>query len=359
MKTEIYEPGTDSLAAPEQMNRMGMAFRATERDVLRLGGQTLPDKTESPQVVVLPDGSELWRLYRQEAGSHADAENALVEFYLPLVRSVLTCLARTLTKNICRDDLQSAGLLGLLDALRKFNPTRGVPFYSYAHLRIRGAMLDEIRRMDWVPRSVHKQSRKCQETVNRLEQQLGRTPNKIETADAMKISVTEYDELLDRIRPIQFICLDSVNNTDWEKESFVCEEIADPDQVDPTEQVSASELNQLILERLKQMPEIQRKVLTLYYLEGLYLWEIGEALGLAESRICQIKIQATDSMRAYLRRYENETTRGCNAAAAREPTAGRKNPIQFQKDSPRGNCPPRWDLDGGMRPDSKFKAAKP
>jgi RNA polymerase sigma factor for flagellar operon FliA len=331
MKTEIIDSDTDDLLALKQLPRTGMSLRVTETDVLSSSRQTPHDETNGPQAVVLPDGPELWRLYQQEAGSQTT--NALIEFYLPLVRSVLNRLASTLPENIDRDDLQGAGLLGLLDALHRFDPARCVPFGCYARLRIRGAMLDEIRRMDWVPRAVHDKSRKLQETVSRLEQQLGHTPTKTDIAGAMQITVAEYDELLDEIRPVQFVWLDSVNDADPEKESFVCEGISHSDQADLVEQVSASELKRMIFECLNQMPEIQRKVLTLYYLEGLYLREIAVALGLTEGRICQIKRQAISSVRAYLRQYENETTSGRNGAGSMEPTASKKKTIQFQEDS--------------------------
>jgi RNA polymerase sigma factor for flagellar operon FliA len=353
MKTGIIGSDTDGVLALDSLHRTGTAFRATAMNVLTPGRHSLSDETDSPQPVVLPDGPELWRLYQQEAGSHT--ENALVELYLPLVRSILNRLAGTLTGNIDRDGLQSAGLLGLLDALRKFDFARGVPFYGYARLRIRGAMLDEIRRMDWVPRAVHDKSRKLQETVNRLERQLGRMPTKTEIADAMKITMAEYDELLDEIRPVQFVWLDSDNDIDPEKESFVCEGITHSDQVGLVEQVSASELKRVIFERLNQMPEIQRKVMTLYYLEGLYLREIAVALGLTEGRICQIKIQAISSIRAYLERYENETTRGCNAAGSTEPTAAKKKTSSFRKIRDK-EMPPPYDFDGCLCQNSKLKA---
>jgi RNA polymerase sigma factor for flagellar operon FliA len=257
----------------------------------------------APRLQNFPDGPELWRLYQQQSSSQT--ENALIECYLPLVGSILNRLAGTLPDEVDREDLYSAGLVGLLGALRKFNPTTGVPFDTYARQRVRGAMLDELRRMDWVPRVIREKSRGFQKVTGRLEQQLGRSPTKTESAQALEITVTEYDELVAEIRPVQFLRLDAACEHDPEGETLLGELIPLPEQVDPSEQASASDLQQVILARLKQMPKIQQQVLTLYFLEGLYLHEIAETLGLTEGRICQIHIQAVQSLRAYLKRYEN------------------------------------------------------
>jgi len=256
-----------------------------------------------PRLPNLPNVSELWRLYQQQSG--ISTENDLVECYLPLVGAILGRLAGTLPDEVDREDLFSAGLLGLLTALRKFNPSTGVPFDSYARQRIRGAMLDEIRRMDWVPRAIRAKARHFQETLSRLEQELGRSPTKAESARTLKLTLAEYDELLEEIRPAQFIRLDSSAENDPEGETALGEVFAEPDQINPFEQASTSELKQVIFKKLKQMPGLQQRVLTLYYIEGLYLHEIATVLNLTEGRICQIQSQAVQSLRAYLKRYEN------------------------------------------------------
>ena len=250
-----------------------------------------------------PTAQELWRHYQKEAGSQT--ENALVERYLPLVRYAVGRLAMTLPDHVDRDDLHSAGLVGLLQSLRNYDPASGTSFESYARLRIRGAMLDELRRMDWVPRTIHEKSRKIQGMVGQLEQRLGRVPTDEEMAAAMKISPAVYRELLDEIRPAQFICLDAVCTSDGDETGNLYEVVPNPNQEGPREQVSRTELKEMIFERLKQLPEIQRKVLALYYGEDLHLREIAEVFGLTESRICQIHSQAILSIRAHLQRVEN------------------------------------------------------
>jgi RNA polymerase sigma factor for flagellar operon FliA len=249
-----------------------------------------------------PSAQDLWRHYHEQTNSRN--ENALVERYLPLVRYAANRLAMTLPDHVDRDDLHSAGLVGLLQALRNYDPASGTSFEGYARLRIRGAMLDELRRMDWVPRTVHEKSRKVQTVIGQLEQRMGRVPDDAEIAKAMKISIAEYHELLDEIRPAQFICLDAVCNSDGDETGSLYEVVANPNQVSPVEETSRAELKRVVFERLKQLPEIQRKVLALYYGEDLHLREIAEVFGLTESRICQIHSQAILSIRAYMQRFE-------------------------------------------------------
>lgn len=251
---------------------------------------------------IRPTAQELWQRYHQCGDTHT--ENALVERYLPLVRSVLGRLAMTLPEQVDHDDLNSAGLVGLLQALRNYDPSSGTSFETYARVRIRGAMLDELRRMDWVPRTVHEKARRIQDTLSELEQKLGRLPTDAEMARALQMSVGDYQRLLDEIRPSAFVCLDSVANTDEDSGSLY-EVISDRAEDSPLEQTSRRELQRLIVERLRQLPDVQRKVLALYYGEDLHLREIAEVFGVTESRICQIHAQAILALRAYLRRYES------------------------------------------------------
>jgi RNA polymerase sigma factor for flagellar operon FliA len=203
-----------------------------------------------------------------------------------------------------QDDLYSAGLVGLLQALRNFDPACGASFETFARMRVRGAMLDELRRMDWVPRSVHEKARKIQTAMSQLEQKLGRAPTEAQTAKALNISVSEYAQLLNEVRPAAFVCLDAVNSSEDSDGGSLYEVIANTAEENPVEQASQHELKRVIFERLKKLPEIQRKVLALYYAEDLHLREIAEVFGLTESRICQIHSQAILAVRAYVQRLE-------------------------------------------------------
>jgi RNA polymerase sigma factor FliA len=249
---------------------------------------------------------ELWQRYhQQQSGSKTDTENALVQKYLPLVSAVVNRLAMTLPEHVDHDDLYSVGLIGLLQALRNYNPACGTSFETYARVRVRGAMLDELRRMDWVPRTIHEKARRIKRVLGELEQKLGKTPTEAQMAKAMDISVTEYEELLDEVRPAAFVCLDAVNASEEGDSGPLYEVIADTTNEGPVEKVSNNELKQVIFERLKELPEMQRKVLALYYLEDMHLREIAEVFKLTESRICQIHAQAILAIRSYLQRFES------------------------------------------------------
>jgi len=263
--------------------------------------ESTPDrlqKTESRRVA-----QDLWKRYHQQADTHT--ENDLVQQYLPLVSAILGRLAMTLPDHVDHDDLQSAGLVGLLQALRHFDPANGNSFETYARVRIRGAMLDELRRMDWVPRTVHEKARKIQQTIGELEQRLGHTPTEVQVAKAMDLSLSDYTKLLDEVRPAAFVCLDAVSSYENGDTGSLYEVVADTSEEGPAEQASQRELKNVVLERLKELPDIQRKVLALYYGEDLHLREIAEVFGLTESRICQIHSQAILAIRSYVQRFES------------------------------------------------------
>lgn len=248
---------------------------------------------------------ELWRHYhRDKAGS--PSEEAVVQEYLPLVKTVVGRLAMTLPSHVDMEDLYSSGLVGLLNGVRNYDPTCGTSFETYARVRIRGAVFDELRRMDWVPRSVHEKARKVQAAINRLEQEnQGRVPADEAVAEVLNLSVPEYRDWLEEIRPATFICLDAVSPSDSEEGPSHYECIADQKQPDPVDRTAKRELARMIAERLEQLPEMQRKVLALYYFEDLRLREIAEVFGLTESRICQIHAQAILAIKAYITKMEN------------------------------------------------------
>ena len=250
---------------------------------------------------VSPVVTELWQSYRQH--SCVEAENRLVEHYLPLVRATVNWLQGSLPKHADLDDLYSARMIGLVGALRKFDVKCGVPFERYVRRRIHGAMQDEIRRMDWLPRAIRQKSRMVQDIVARLEQELGRVPTHHETARALRISTTVYEQWLEEIKPAQLIELDAMASDD--SGLVLGNAISNPDEVSPMEQAASHELKEIILEKIKGMPQAQQRVLTLYYLEDMYLYEVAEAMGLTESRICQIHSQALATLRAQVRRHEN------------------------------------------------------
>ena len=264
-----------------------------------------------------PNAQDLWKRYHQHSENDTETENSLVQKYIPLVNSVMGRLAMTLPEHVSHDDLFSAGLVGLLQALRNFDPGANTSFETYARVRVRGAMLDELRRMDWVPRTIHEKARNLKKVLLELEQKLGTTPTEAQMAKAMKLSPDEYQELLDEVRPAAFVCLDSVSSSDEGDGGALYEIIADTNGETPMDHVSNNELKGVIFERLKELPEMQRKVLALYYIEDMHLREIAEVFGLTESRICQIHAQAILGLRAFVQRFESGLAGKPTATAAR------------------------------------------
>ena len=231
---------------------------------------------------------DLWQSY-SKTGAGSASENSLIEQYLPLVKSVVGRLAMTLPSHVNLDDLYSAGLVGLLNAVRRFDLKSGSSFEHYARLRIRGAVFDELRRLDWVPRSVHEKAKKVAQVMQQLSQRDGGIPSDSQMARAMKLSLSDYEELLEEIRPASYVCLDAVQDEHGEGYGSSADLIADESQIEPWRGTATREMAQMIADRLQELPEMQRKVLSLYYFEDLRLREIAEAFGLTESRICQIQ----------------------------------------------------------------------
>ncbi len=246
---------------------------------------------------------ELWRRYAK-AGAGSAWENSIIRQYLPLVKTVVGRLAMTLPSHVNGDDLYSAGLVGLLNAVRRFDQKCGSSFENYARTRIRGAILDELRRLDWVPRSVHDKAKKVAKVMQDLAQRHGCVPTDAQMAKAMKLSPAEYEELLEEIRPASYVCLDSVQEHDGETGGACYDVIADEGQADPGAGITTRELAGLIEEQLEKLPEMQRKVLALYYVEDMRLREIAEVFGVTESRICQIHSKAILALKALVKQKE-------------------------------------------------------
>ena len=245
---------------------------------------------------------QLW--HRYHLTGDPDAESKLVEGYLPLVRTIVGRVAMTLPAHVCAEDLYSAGLVGLLQAVRSFSPDGGASFETFARFRIRGAVLDELRRLDWVPRLVHDKARKIQNAISALEQRQDGPPTEAQVAAALGISLGEYRTWLQEVRPVAFVCLDAAPRADSPEGVTQHDSIPDDSQESPFDWTARSELKELIAQRIRQLPPVQQKVLALYYFEDLRLREIAEAFGLTESRISQIHSQAILAIRSHIERQE-------------------------------------------------------
>jgi len=264
--------------------------------------------TASPNPVAVREpeprvAQNLW--HRYHASNDAGLENDLIEQYLPLVKTVVGRLAMTLPSHLDFEELQSAGVVGLLHAIRNFDPSNGASFETFARFRIRGAVIDELRKMDWASRTVREKARRIQTAMMELDQGDGSVPGEAQVAAKLKISVDEYQRWLDEVRPTTFVCLDSASSFDDENSRALAEMVCDPAQNSPLDDVARREVAALIAERIKSLPAIQRKVLALYYFEDLRLWEIAKAFGVTESRICQVHAQAILSIRSFLEKMES------------------------------------------------------
>ena len=246
--------------------------------------------------------SNLWRSYRRKA-TRAESEARLVEQYLPLVKTVVGRLQMSLPSHVDAEDLYSAGLIGLLDAIRHYNPKLGSTFETYARVRIRGAVFDELRRMDWVPRSIHSKAKRVQDTIKQLEQKKRRMPTDEEVAAALEMPLGDYYRLVEEIRPATFVCLDAAVNDEGDTGPSQYEAFADAKQENPLDGVARNEMAEIIADRLERLPKMQRQVLALYYFEDMRLREIAEIFGLTESRICQIHSQAILALKSQLNTY--------------------------------------------------------
>ena len=248
--------------------------------------------------------SAAWRAYAGVTSGAVD-EKELIERFLPLVRNVVDRIKLTLPPHIDADDLYSVGITGLMAAVRKYDPEQGNTFASYASMRIRGAILDELRRMDWCPRRTRARARKLKESINALEQRLGRAATEDETCKELGLTHKEYAKGLEEVRPVTFISLDHQTEGEESDGASLHELLADKNDTTGSENLEKEELLQLLTQRMADLPDIPRKILAMYYFENMRLAEIAAVFSLTESRICQIHSQTILGLRAFLGRARN------------------------------------------------------
>ncbi len=231
-------------------------------------------------------------------------ESALIERHLSLLKTTVDRMRIYLPPTLDMEDLYNVAFTGLAAAARKFDPGQGVPFSAYAALLIRGAVHDELRRMDWTPRTIRDKAKKFSESVSALEQRLGRPALDEEVCDELALDRGEYEELLDEIKPVSFLPLDGEAFHDDTESVALHEVIADDTQTTGSDELQKKELMQLVISQLQKLPDMQKKVLAMYYLEGMRLAEIAAVFGVTEGRISQINTQAVLSLRAFIKRQD-------------------------------------------------------
>jgi len=242
-----------------------------------------------------------WRAYQGVSTSAVD-EKDLIERYLPLVRNVVDRIKLNVPAHVDADDLYSVGVTGLIAAVRKFDPEQGSTFAGYAATRIRGAILDELRRLDWCPRRVRARSRQLKAAINDVEQKLGRAATEDEICAALGLDRRQYEKWLEESKPITFLAIDQANEGEDGEGPSLHEQLADDQDTTGRDNLEKAELLQLLTQRIAELPDIPRKILAMYYFERMRLAEIAAVFGLTESRICQIHTQAIIGLRAYLLR---------------------------------------------------------
>ncbi|MFN8057704.1 MAG: RNA polymerase sigma factor FliA [Vicinamibacterales bacterium] len=223
----------------------------------------------------------------------------LVMNHVGLVKAMAHRLAQRLPSQVEMTDLIGVGVLGLIDAAGRYRPSMGVPFDAFARRRVQGAMLDALRDLDWAPRSLRRMRRDLDSTVARLRHELGREPDEDEIASAMSMSAEQYTKTLDQLRTLDAGAVRQLDATS-EDGTPLLELCLDPDE-GPHAQLERSELRQHLATALMELPERERQILALYYEEELTMAEIGEVIGVCESRVSQLRSLALSRLRASLR----------------------------------------------------------
>ena len=226
----------------------------------------------------------------------------LLSRYTPLIKYVVERLAVGLPKNVDHEDLMSAGMLGLLDAYEKYDAGKGTKFETYAVWRIKGAVLDQLRALDWASRSIRRKAREVEASVRRLDQKLGRQASEEEVAKEAKMPLADYHRLMDQVRGAVLLSLDEVRTPEDGDSIGLADLIEDPSIPDVLARIEEEETRQLLLETLNQLPEQERVVVALYYYEHMTLREIGLTLGISESRVSQVHSRAVIRLKSRVRR---------------------------------------------------------
>ncbi len=241
---------------------------------------------------------DVWRTFKSEG--RGAARDQLILHYAPLVKYVAGRLATGLPASVEHADLVSYGMFGLIDALERFDTGPGIKFETYAVPRIKGAILDELRALDWVPRSVRFKAREVDKAVAGLEAQLKRSPTDPEMADRLGVSLPELREMMHQITLASVMALDDALRSGDEERSSLLDRLPGRGTVQPADPMDSEEGRGLLSLAVDSLPEREKLVVNLYYFEGMTLAEIGEVLGVTESRVCQIHARAVGTLRTSL-----------------------------------------------------------
>jgi len=225
-----------------------------------------------------------------------------VDQYIPLVRRLAHHLIAKLPASVQIDDLIQAGLIGLMDAITRFEEGQGAQFETYASQRIRGSMLDELRSADWMPRGVRQAQRKIETATLRAEQKLGRSASEKEIADVMGVSLDEYQDMLFDSRGASLVFYDDYAD-DGDGEGYLDRQIGGDEEANPLEMLGDQRFRENLIQAIEDLPEREKMLMGLYYEQELNFREIAAVLGVTESRVCQLHTQAVSRLKAKLREH--------------------------------------------------------
>ncbi|MBK6998587.1 MAG: RNA polymerase sigma factor FliA [Rhodoferax sp.] len=226
--------------------------------------------------------------------------NALIKQYQPLVRRLAHYMMAKLPASVEVDDLIQVGLIGLADALSRFESSQGVQFETFATQRIRGAMLDELRGNDWMSRGSRKNQKEIESSIRQLEHRLGRSPVESEIAAEMGLGLAEYQDVLNKVRGTQLVYLEDMNRSGEDDDSYLDRHVADADS-DPLNLLRNQRLRESLVQAIKTLPEREQYVMSMYYEQDMNLKEIAQVLDVTESRVCQLHSQSIARLRAKMR----------------------------------------------------------
>ncbi len=246
--------------------------------------------------------NELWIEFKKTKSSQL--RDKFIRQYMPLVKYVAGKVSVGMPGSVDFDDLVGYGQFGLLDAINKFDPEKNVKFKTYAVTRIRGAIFDELRQLDWVPRSVRQKSKEIEDTIVQLESKLGRTVSDSEVANAMGISEDEYHQTILKVSGTSVLSLNDVWYAGDDSENVsIGDCIESPSSLNPDVIVEREEIRRTIIESINELPEKEKMVLVLYYHEDMTFKEIGQVLEVSESRVSQLHTKANLRLRAKLTNF--------------------------------------------------------
>lgn len=284
---------------PSPRNAQTKPSKLVDNKVAKAVANTTTPSTQ-PRPMTESELEVIWKTFKRTRDENL--RNTLIEHHMPLVRSIAERVLQTLPKSIDVDDLSSAGTFGLMDAINGFDLSRGIKFKTYCTTRIRGSILDELRSQDWVPRLVRLKAHRLDRAIRQLEGELGRSPNQMEIAQVLGISLEELQahEAEANAKTI-FSLSEKWDDGDEEKEMEKIEILADRKSVDPVDTIQQSDALEMITSSLTKK---ERLIILMYYYEGLTMREIGEIMELTESRVCQIHSNVMARLKAQLERAQ-------------------------------------------------------